>query len=566
MKKMLFPLVLLVLLCMLLAACDKIPAGIVPGFLKGEATTAAGTTATAAVTTTAAPTRSIPAINDHELAEYTIVAAEHAMEDAALLSSLLSEAYGVTLPIATEADGLQILLSKNDTLSVNHCEIGPIDNGISVCGTGVNATYLAAQALCRQLASVANTQEKNLVVTKAARIGVSSYLPEGTMDLLDGRGLNRDFDGTLNIAFLGGSLTQGKTAWTDPVADYFRKSMPDATVNTLNAGIGATDSECGAIRFQKDVLDKMVPDILFIDYAVNDGGYIEESDEAIIKNGAYIESIIKQCRELKNPPVIILLYFPLGQRGIEENQNYIKWRNGTELKGALAAQYGIGTIDVWAYFESLYQRALKKDEALTYDSFLSQYYAATDLVHPITAGFEVFGDAIVKAIKNDIPGYLVNKVNADTYFTEFSDIVDLKYDLLDPTEILPYAEGDFTHYTGAAHEADDPAYIPSARVASTQLTGGVLQIEEGKDFTITVETAAKAIKLYGINSPDGMKLEILSDGVVIGTVDTKENNTYLYTLGVMIPDDGKAVHTITIRPAADNNGSVFRVGYIALGE
>ena len=563
MRKMLLSILFLFVLCVFMTSCDMIPEGLIPAFLTSET---AGTTTAPQTTTAPAPERAEPAINGHALSEYTIVAAEHSMEDAAMLSSMLSRAHGVTLPVATEAHGLQILLSKNDALAVNHCEIRPTDDGIAVYGTGVNATYLAAQALASRIASVADTAEKNFVVTSTVRVSVSSYLPKGTMDLLDGRALNREFDGTLNIAFLGGSLTQDKTAWTEPVADFFRSNMPDATINTLNAGIGATDSECGAIRFQKDVLDKMTPDILFIDYAVNDGGFAGESAEAIIKNGAYMESIIKQCRALDEPPVIIFLYFPLGQRGTEQNGGYVKWKNGTAVKDALAAHYGIGTIDVWAYFEALYQKELGSNAALTYDRFLSQYYAASDLVHPISAGFEVFGEAIVKAIRADLPKYLVNKVEADTYFTEYENIVDLDYTLLSPTEIAQYANGEFSHYTGGFSTAEDPAHIPALRVSTRQLSGGVLQIEGGKGFAIALETSARAIKLYGINSPDGMKLEVLSDGVVIGTIDTKENNTYLYTLGVMIPDDGKESHTVTIRPAADNSGSVFRVGYIALGE
>ena len=562
MKKMLILFFAILLSCMLLTACDLLPAGIVPDFLKPDSATTSVTT----VTEPAPPAVSVLSVNGHALSEYTIVTTAAAMRDAERLSDLLFEKYGVRLNVATEASGLQILLAKNDNLAITACELCPTDTGIAVYGTGVNATYLAAMALCDRLAKADETAGKNLSVTATLYCSVASYLPEGTLNLLENRILNRDYEGELNIAFLGGSLTQDKRAWTEPVADFFRNGMPSATVNTLNAGIGATDSECGALRFQKDVLDKMIPDILFIDYAVNDGGYTEEGDAAIIKNGAYIESIIKQCRELEKPPVIILLYFPLGQRGTEENKNYVKWKNGTELKDSLAEHYGIGTIDVWAYFEKLYQKELKSNSALTYDQFLSQYYAPTDLVHPITAGFEVFGEAIVKALKSDLTYYLINKVDPDTYFEDFSDIVNFNYTLLTPTEALAYTEGSFTHYTGAAHEKDDPAYIPALRVSATQLSDGVLQIEDGSDFAITLTTTARAIKLYGMNSPDGMKLDVLSDGVCIGTINTKENNTYLYTEGVMIPDDGKQSHTITVRPSEDNEGSVFRFGYIVLCE
>ena len=50
------------------------------------------------------------------------------------------------------------------------------------------------------------------------------------------------------------------------VADQF----PKATVKFVNAGIGATGSNYGALRAERDLLSHQ-PDFVVVEYAVNDG-------------------------------------------------------------------------------------------------------------------------------------------------------------------------------------------------------------------------------------------------------------------------------------------------------
>ena len=575
MRRMPLFFLLMLLMALTLASCAILPEEVLdrlPEFMRpsnhGDAATVSATTAAPATTSTPAATRQKPAINGNDLAQYTVLTDEASSKEAELFVSLIEATYGIELKTAEEADGLAIRFAQDDTVKLGRCEIRNEDKGIAVYGRGVNATYLAAMGLLDAIADVAATPEKNLVIDSEVSRDASTHLPAGTMDILTATGaFNRKYKGDLNVAFLGGSLTQDKTGWTNCIVKLLEDKLPYATVNTLNAGIGATDSECGAMRLEKDVLSKMTPDILFIDYAVNDGGFTTRNDAAILENGAYIESIIRQCRELPEPPIIILLFFPLGQRGNATSQTYVKWKNGVDLKREIAENYGIGTVDVWAWFEALYREEKIEDPSLTYEQFLSAYYSSSDRTHPKLdgEGYKIFGDAIVNAIKNDPEGYLLNKVIAEPYLKDFEDITGLSYTLLSPTDVLPHADGSFTHITVGTKDTEADDYVPGIRISKSQLSEGVLAINDGSDFTITVTTSAKALKLYGINSPAGMKIEILADGILCGTVDTKASNTYLYTGGVPLPEDGEE-HTIVIRPAADNTGTVFRFGYIALGE
>lgn len=72
------------------------------------------------------------------------------------------------------------------------------------------------------------------------------------------------------IGYLGGSIT-AQEGWRPKTLAHFQKSYPKATVSQINAAIGGTGSDLGVFRVKQDVLDKK-PDLLFVEFAVNDGG------------------------------------------------------------------------------------------------------------------------------------------------------------------------------------------------------------------------------------------------------------------------------------------------------
>jgi hypothetical protein len=74
----------------------------------------------------------------------------------------------------------------------------------------------------------------------------------------------------VRIAFLGGSIT-AQEGWRPKTLAYFQKTYPDAKVSQINAAIGGTGSDLGVFRLKHDVLD-FHPDLLFVEFAVNDGG------------------------------------------------------------------------------------------------------------------------------------------------------------------------------------------------------------------------------------------------------------------------------------------------------
>ena len=116
----------------------------------------------------------------------------------------------------------------------------------------------------------------------------------------------------VTIAYLGGSITQGAGAKPINTENYayrsytmfknrFGKGNGD-NVKFIKAGAGGTCSELGLTRYDLDVLrhGTVVPDIVFLEYAVNDAG--DETD------GVCYESLVRMAMDGPGCPAVILLF------------------------------------------------------------------------------------------------------------------------------------------------------------------------------------------------------------------------------------------------------------------
>lgn len=109
----------------------------------------------------------------------------------------------------------------------------------------------------------------------------------------------------VNIVYIGGSITEGDhldTCYANRSYNYFKDTFGKGkgeNVHYFNSGISGTPSNLGALRFENDVL-KNQPDIVFIEFAVNDG---DDEDTR-----AAFESMIREALEYETKPAVILLF------------------------------------------------------------------------------------------------------------------------------------------------------------------------------------------------------------------------------------------------------------------
>lgn len=104
----------------------------------------------------------------------------------------------------------------------------------------------------------------------------------------------------VTVAFLGGSITKnaGEGGFVNEIAKWIEAQAADVHVETINAGIGNTGSDLGAQRIDADVLAHR-PDVLFVEFAVNDGDRECTAD---------MEQIVRKTRQANPQTDIVFLY------------------------------------------------------------------------------------------------------------------------------------------------------------------------------------------------------------------------------------------------------------------
>ena len=104
---------------------------------------------------------------------------------------------------------------------------------------------------------------------------------------------------SIRVGYLGGSIT-AQPGWRVYSLEWMKDRFPQAEFIEINAAIGGTGSDFGVFRLHDHVL-KFKPDLVFIEFAVNDGG---AASEKIIRS---MEGIVRQIWK-NNPFISIFIY------------------------------------------------------------------------------------------------------------------------------------------------------------------------------------------------------------------------------------------------------------------
>ena len=123
------------------------------------------------------------------------------------------------------------------------------------------------------------------------------------------------------------------------INDHF----PYSVVNTITTSIGGEQAEKGAKRFKEEVL-VYKPDVLFIDYALNDRSIgLERAKVAW-------EQMIQEALEY-GTKVILLTPTPDLKEDITSDESPLE-KHSQQIR-ALAKKYNVGLVDSYAFFKTL---------------------------------------------------------------------------------------------------------------------------------------------------------------------------------------------------------------------
>lgn len=187
------------------------------------------------------------------------------------------------------------------------------DGGISMyfeCPTSESIDFLVDDVII--IGKPVDNDSFNATAEQKAKMAQSALYSSGNNARLK-KVIQKARDGEdVSMAYIGGSITEGALAspngkcYAQVSAETFGKTYGKdggSNVHFINAGMSGTPSDIGVIRYQRDVLNRLPsgsthPDILFIEFAVNDSG-------CATAGGAY-EGLIREA--LKSGSAVVLIF------------------------------------------------------------------------------------------------------------------------------------------------------------------------------------------------------------------------------------------------------------------
>lgn len=195
--------------------------------------------------------------------------------------------------------------------------------------------------------------------------------------------LSKEWPGnrTVNIVFHGHSVPSGyaKTPLVNTLDAYPHQTLcnikslyPYAVVNVITTSIGGEQAEKGERRFKDEVLTHR-PDVLFIDYALNDRNIgLERAQKAW-------RSMIEQTLKAG---IKLILFTPTPDLGVDILDNNSELALHAAQIRSLATEYHVGLVDSYSAFQQLKQKGAD----------LSEYMSQQN--HPNRKGHEVVAKLI----------------------------------------------------------------------------------------------------------------------------------------------------------------------------
>lgn len=337
------------------------------------------------------------------------------------------------------------------------------------------------------------------------------------------------------VAFLGGSITQGtgadgETCYAALTAKWIQEQFPDAKVNYVNAGIGATGSYIGVHRCDEQVLS-YDPDLVFIDFSVND-----ESQNNAINKLTYEGLIRKIWKHSTNPGIICVAM-------TQDNGTSVQ-----ECHGEVAEKYSVPMV---SYHDAMLNFLNTNTSGKVWSDI------SGDNIHPNTAGH-----AILSAMLTTYLQYVIDNVDsiddADPQLAAPGDSGE-KYEnarMLTVEEAQPVSAGAFEKKSMTFGGFSDPWIAKTA--------DGTY----GDDAALVVEVEAQSIGfLYGKLTSKGGLADIYIDDDFVTTLSADFSggwgNYVQFTEVKSFMSSGK--HTLRIVPkGVPGESSAFYISAITL--
>ena len=241
---------------------------------------------------------------------------------------------------------------------------------------------------CLALACGAEAQTPTNLVECQVRGGLPNFFAK----------LNTGAD--IRVGYLGGSIT-AQDGWRPKTLQWFQQKFPKAHLSEINAAIGGTGSDLGVFRLKHDVLGGK-PDLLFVEFAVNDGGAAPDQIHRCM------EGIVRQTWR-DNPATDICFVYTLAGNMVQTLQEGKLPRSAAAME-QLADFYAIPSINMGlevARLEKAGQLVFKGDKPKTDEAKAAlgtKILFSPDSVHPYTdTGHQLYLEAVARGMERIQP-------------------------------------------------------------------------------------------------------------------------------------------------------------------
>lgn len=199
--------------------------------------------------------------------------------------------------------------------------------------------------------------------------------------------------GELRVAYLGGSITAAAEGWRSLTTALLERQFPHTTIVEIAAGLPGTGSNLGACRLGRDVL-RHRPDLLFVEFAVNDASVPPERIEQTI------EGIVRQTWRA-NPATDIWFVYTVSSPVLPDLQAG-RFPAAARAMERVATHYGIPSLHLGVEVA----RRLAAGELVfkAPDAPADPRTFSLDGVHPTGAGHRVY----LGALERTLPLLLAN--------------------------------------------------------------------------------------------------------------------------------------------------------------
>ena len=342
----------------------------------------------------------------------------------------------------------------------------------------------------------------------------------------------------VTLAYIGGSITQGAGAAPINTECYAYKSYQlfqrrfsaKNNVKFIKAGVGGTPSELGMIRFDRDVLrDGQQPDIVVIEFAVNDDGSEEQART--------FEALVRNALEANEETAVIALY------------SAATYGNQAFNRKSIAEYYRIPQIDVLP---------VVKDGIAKGKFSQKDYY--TDNVHPTKDGHEFQADCLMTLVNKTDEQNLNDSAEIPQEWLKAKPLTNFTRILGDDENVKIQAGGfNGTDFTTQSIKETGKGNFPQNWYHQAGSSGDSFIME------ITCKALIFTYKEQGswLNEKFG-KAEVYVDGKLKATFDGGKEGGWCNCVPKFIIDESElASHTVEVRMAKGCEKDGFTI--VAMG-